>query len=118
VVVEIGIPQRRATGEWACPYRISGLGQRRIGHAFGIDPVQALQLVQQAIWRDLKPHERELSWLGTRGLTGFYRFYSVPLSQAHVKRVEAAIDREVARETRRLQQLVMKKRRAAKRRGR
>jgi len=99
-----------------CPYRIRGLGRRGIGRARGIDPIQTLQIVQQAIWLDLKPYERELSWLGERGRTGFYRFYSVLLSRAHVRRVEAAIDREIVKETRRLKQRwLAKKRQAAKR---
>jgi hypothetical protein len=118
IVVEIGIPQRRAEAEWACPYRIRGLAGHGIRYAFGIDPVQALQLVQQAIWHDLKPYERELSWLGERGWTGFYRFYGVNLGQAHMRRVERAIDREVAEETRRLKKRVAKRRAAGKGRHR
>jgi hypothetical protein len=114
VLIEIGIPRRRAEAEWACPYRIRGIGRRGIRYAFGVDAVQALQLVQQAIWHDLKPHERELSWLGERGWTGFYRFYGVNLGQAHMRRVERAIDREIADEGRRLKKRVAKKRSAAK----
>jgi hypothetical protein len=114
VLVEIGIPRQRAEAEWACPYRIRGLRHRGIRYAFGIDPVQALQLVHQAIWHDLKPYERELAWLGERGWTGFYRFYGVNLGQAHMRRVEKAIDREIADETRRLKKRVAKRRVAAK----
>jgi hypothetical protein len=113
-LVEIGIPRRRAEAEWACPYRIRGLGQRGIRYAFGIDPVQALQVVQQAIWHDLRPYERELSWLGEREWTGFYRFYGVNLGHAHMRRVEKAIDREIADETRRLKKRMAKRRAAAK----
>ena len=47
----------------------------------GIDAVQALQLVQQAIWYDLRPHGRERSWLGERGWTVFYRFYGMALAR-------------------------------------
>ncbi len=114
VLVEIGVPRRRAEAEWACPYRILGLRQRGIRYAFGIDPVQALQLVQQAIWHDLKPYGRELSWHGERGWTGFYRFYGVNLGQAHMRRVEKAIDREIADEVRRLKKRMAKRRAAAK----
>jgi hypothetical protein len=84
----------------------------------GIDPVQTLQLVPQAIWNDLKPYERKLSWLGERGWTGFYRFYSVHLSRAHDRRVEAAIDREIAKETRRLKRRWLAKNRQADKRKR
>ena len=81
VLVEIGIPRRRAETEQACPYRIRGLGRRGIRYAFGIDAVQVLQLVQQAIWYDLRPHGRERSWLGERGWTVFYRFYGMALAR-------------------------------------
>ena len=120
VLVEIGTPRRRADAEWACPYRIRGLGpgQGRIRYISGIDPVQALQLVQQAIWHDLKPYERELSWLGERGWTGFYRFYGINLARGHMKRVEKAIDREIADEVRRLKERMAKKRATAKRKRR
>lgn len=93
--------------------RITGLGRRAVRHAYGIDPVQALQFVQQAIWRDLKPYERQLTWLGEPGWTGFYPYYSIYLGRAHTRRVEAAIDREIANESRRLKQRAAKKRQAA-----
>ena len=115
VLVEIGIPRRRAEGEWACPYRIRGLGLRGTRHAFGIDPFQALQIVQQAICLELKPHERELSWLGQRG-SGFYRYFPPYFGRAFMKRVERAIDREFAYEARRLKQLVARRRLRAKHR--
>lgn len=119
VLVEIGTPRRHPEGDWVCHYRITGLGRRAIGRVSGIDPVQTLQIVQQAIWHDLKPYERELSWLGERGWTGFYRFYSLHLSRAHDRRVEAAIDREIKKETRRLKRRwLAKKRQAAKRKRR
>jgi hypothetical protein len=115
VLVEIGVPHQRAEGEWACPYRIRGLGLRGIRHAYGVDPIQALQIVQQAIWRDLKPHERELSWFGQRG-SGFYRYFPPYFSRTLMKRVERAIDREFAYEARRLKQLLAKRRQRAKHR--
>ena len=94
IVVEIGVPRRRRTGEWACPYRIMGLGKRGTRYAFGYDAVQALQIVNQAIWLDLEPHRKQLDWLGERGDTGFFRYYPQLLGADHQRRVEAAIDRE------------------------
>ena len=61
--------------------------------------MQALEVVSQAIWRELEPYEMELSWLGEPGETGFYRFFpNYLLGAAFAKRVEAAIDREVRKE--------------------
>jgi uncharacterized protein DUF6968 len=103
VVVEIGVPRRRRTGEWACPYRISGLRKRASGRALGEDAVQALELVFQAIWLELKPYGLELSWAGLPGATGFYRYYpDYTLGLEFAQRVEAAIDREVHKEYRKL----------------
>lgn len=102
VIVEIGVPQPRRTGEWACPYRILGLGPRGTRYAFGFDAVQALQIVNQAIWRDLEPHQQQLSVLGEPGDTGFFRFFPTLFGVAHAKRLEAAIDRETHKEYLRL----------------
>jgi hypothetical protein len=111
VLVEIGMPRRRRVGEWACPYRIRGVGSDRIRYCFGFDAVQALQIVNQAIWRDLESYGEQLSWLGVPGDTGFFRYYPAVLGTAHAKRVEAAIDREIHREYLRL------KRKSARARG-
>ncbi len=105
LVVEIGVPRRRRTGEWECPYRIRGL-RLRPGtgrRALAEDAAQALELVSQAIWRELEPYELELSWVGEPGATGFYRYFPNYLfGPAFAKRVEAAIDREVHKECLRL----------------
>lgn len=98
VVVEIGVPRRRRGGEWACPYRIRGLGHGGTRYASGFDPVQALQIVNQAIWRDLEIYGEQVSWLGEPGNTGFFRYYPNLLGSEHTARVEAAIDREVHKE--------------------
>jgi hypothetical protein len=65
--------------------------------------VQALEMVSQAIWRELEPYELELSWVGEPGETGFFRYFPNYLfGPAFAKRVEAAIDREVHKEYLRL----------------
>jgi hypothetical protein len=111
VVIEIGVPRRRRVGEWACPYRIRGLGGDRIRYCFGFDAVQALQIVNQAIWRDLEPYGEKLSWVGEPGDRGFFRYYPAYLGTKHARQVEAAIDREIHKEYLRL------KRRSARARG-
>ena len=55
VVVEIGKPRRRPTGEWACPYRIGGLGRSGVKQAYGEDAVQALQLALDGVRAHLEP---------------------------------------------------------------
>ena len=117
VLIEIGVPRRRKVGEWACPYRIQGLGKRGTRYAFGIDSVQALQVVQQAIWADLQPYSQQLAWLGQQGFTGFFRFYPAHvLGLDNASRVEAAIDREIHKEYLALKRRAERRQAAGKRR--
>ena len=102
VLVEIGVPRRRRLGEWACPYRIAGLDSSRIRYCFGFDAVQALQIVNQAIWHDLKPYGEKLSWLGEPGDTGFFLHFPSALGLKFARHVESVIDREVRKEYLRL----------------
>ena len=48
-VVHIGRPWQEPTGEWAAPYQILGLGRPIASCVFGLDAIQALQLVQLVI---------------------------------------------------------------------
>lgn len=64
VHVRVGAPVHVGDGwDWACPYRIEGLGQPVVGRAFGIDALQALQLVSSAIRGDLERSGEPLTWL-------------------------------------------------------
>jgi hypothetical protein len=114
VVVEIGMPRRRRAGEWACPYRITGLDSNRIRYCFGFDAVQALQIVTQAIWRDLEPHGEKVSWLGEPGNTGFFQHFPPTLGLKFARQVEAAIDREVHKEYLRLKRAHTRRKRRLK----
>src|SRR5882672_10246463 len=64
VLVRIGSPRRRQTGEWACPFEVTGLGRQRLKHALGIDAFQAVQLVFQAIRVELQSKKHKVTWLG------------------------------------------------------
>jgi hypothetical protein len=114
VVIEIGVPRRRRVGEWACPYRITGLDSNRIRYCFGFDAIQALQIVNQAIWRDLEPYEEKLSWVGEPGDTGFFRYYPATMGVKHARQVEAAIDREIHKEYLRLKRAHNRRKRRPK----
>ena len=66
-VVEIGQPRKtRGHDDFHCPYRIVGLGDETVRAAYGVDGVQALQLVSQAIAADLFRYPG-LTWLGAAG---------------------------------------------------
>jgi hypothetical protein len=57
IVVEIGAPRRpRGRDDFFCPYRIRGAGDETTRAAYGVDAVQALQLVMHAIGSELARH--------------------------------------------------------------
>jgi hypothetical protein len=102
VVVEIGMPRRRSTGEWECPYRIRGLKGKLPRRALGVDAVQALWLVMQWIRLELEPHRSKLTWGDEPGELGFNQFHPDILGPGVRRRITRMIDREIAREGRRL----------------
>lgn len=75
VHVRVGAPVHVGGGwDWACPYRIDGLGKPVVGRTFGIDALQALQLVSSAIRSDLERSGEPLVWLeSTAWQAGFPR---------------------------------------------
>jgi hypothetical protein len=108
LVVEIGIPRRRRTGEWECPYRIRGLKAKSPRRALGEDAVQALELVLQSIRVELEPYSSNLTWTGDPGEIGFPPFYPDIFGPVVRGRVTSLIDRELAREGRRLKRRSIK----------
>jgi uncharacterized protein DUF6968 len=110
LVVEIGIPRPRRTGEWECPYRIRGLKPQRARRALGEDAVQALELVFQAIRLELEPLGKDVALYDQPGETGFSRFFPDIFGPVVRGRVERLIDRELTREGRRLKRRPRKKR--------
>jgi hypothetical protein len=66
-VVEIGQPRKtKGHDDFHCPYRIRGIGDETVRGAYGVDAVQALQLVSQAVAAQLFRHP-DLTWLGMPG---------------------------------------------------
>jgi hypothetical protein len=102
LLIEIGIPRRRRAGEWECQYRIRGLRPLRPRRALGEDSVQALELVFQAIRLELEQYGRDLSWTGEPGDVGFHRFFPDVLGSTVSRRIGRLIDRELAKEGKRL----------------
>jgi hypothetical protein len=68
VTVEIGMPRRaRGHDDYFCPYRVKGIGNEVVRAAYGVDAVQALQLVMHAIGSALAKHA-DLRWVGNKDL--------------------------------------------------
>ena len=117
VIVQLGRPRRRRTGEFECPYRVRGLGRVKLGRALGEDGVQALQLAFEAVRLELDPHAGTLTWYGAAGETGFPQYVPYSLGSRFRKRLEAVVSREIEREARRLEQRSKARRKAASNRA-
>lgn len=62
VIVRIGRPSLSEYGDWSCPFEITGLPNGPILRVvFGIDSVQALELVHAVLGATLHYWKRELS---------------------------------------------------------
>jgi hypothetical protein len=110
VVVELDAPGRRRSGEWACTYRVRGLGRVRAGRTLGEDGFQAIQLAFAAVRRELEPFGPRLTWTGEPGELGLPAAVPDFLGGEFRRRVEAMVRAETERETRRLQQCVVPER--------
>ena len=69
VTVTIGRPETFSDGiNFYCPYQITGIGNKRVRYAGGIDAAQALQLALKMIGADLytsrEAKARALTWEG------------------------------------------------------
>lgn len=66
VDVFTGKPFQMPEGEWACPYRIVGAGEDICFQIYGIDSVQALQLVWKVMDANIAAAGLELMLYGER----------------------------------------------------
>lgn len=112
VMLEIQAPRERRGGEWACVYRIRGLGRLRTGRALGEDGVQALQLALAAARRDLEPFAARLTWAGEPGELGLPECVPDYFGGAFRRRLEALVHRESEAEAGRLRRAALGKGRA------
>jgi hypothetical protein len=74
VMIEIGRPvqDQDSSGDYCCPYRITGLGPATLRAMTGFDSAQALVLALQAIPAELdhlaRRHIGRFTWLGDSAL--------------------------------------------------
>jgi hypothetical protein len=107
VLVELDAPRPRRTGEWACAYRIRGLGRARAGQALGEDGLEAIQLALVALRRELEPFGPRLTWTGEPGELGLPLLIPDFFGGEVRRRLEGLVQREIEREGRRLKQLAV-----------
>jgi uncharacterized protein DUF6968 len=102
VLVELDAPSQRRGGEWACAYRIKGLGRTRAGRSHGTDSLQALQLAIEAVRRELEPFGPRLTWSGEAGELGLPAPVPDYFGGEFRRRMERLVQLETEREARRL----------------
>lgn len=102
VVVTLGVPQPVPGSDWGCPLQITGLNTtwRRPKYVFGIDGLQALHLAMQCAGEVLEAAKRKLEWLGQTEDLGMPKFLPW-LPKPQQDRLEAMVEREVAKSLRR-----------------
>lgn len=102
VLVELDAPLPRRSGEWACAYRIRGIGRVRSGRALGEDGVQALQLALAALRQALEPFAAQLTWAGEPGELGLPEAIPDYFGGEFRRRLERLVRLETEREAERL----------------
>jgi hypothetical protein len=107
VLIELDVPRQRRPGEWACAYRIRGIGRPRAGQALGEDGFEAIQLALMALRRELEPFGPRLTWTGEPGELGLPLPVPDFFGGEIRRRLEGLVQREIEREGRRLKELTV-----------
>ncbi len=94
-MVRIGLPYRRRTGEWACPFQVRGAGPQHIKEARGIDAFQALHLVFQGVRKELESKKWDVTWAGLDLDNALPRPVPAFGDRAFTARLNRLIDREM-----------------------
>src|ERR671912_2310378 len=102
VVLTIGVPEIVPGSDWGYAVQITGLntGWRKPRYVFGIDGLQALHLAIQCAGAVLESASVKLAWLGQTEDLGIPKFLPW-LPKAQQARLEAIVEREVAKSMRR-----------------
>jgi hypothetical protein len=108
VLVELDAPVPRRSGEWACAWRIRGIGRARTGRAVGEDGLQALQLALTAVRRALDPFADRLTWTGEPGELGLPEPIPDYFGGGFRRRLERLVQLETEREAQRLKEAALR----------
>jgi hypothetical protein len=75
VIVELARPVPHPNGDFACPFRIEGLGEAKTRYAAGIDEIQslllALRMIGAILYTSIEHQDGRLKWLDDDGSLGF-----------------------------------------------
>lgn len=102
VTVTLGSPRRvKGTRDWRCPFRIAGLGLRRVEYGCGVDAIQALTSALEGIRAILDETGEPLSWDGVLdGQSGFQRLVPLLPDPVRSRRLERLLDRSLGAQVR------------------
>ncbi|WP_437899272.1 DUF6968 family protein [Sorangium sp. So ce124] len=93
VMVAIGQPLEVQPGQWACPFTIDGIPERRSDRGLGIDGISALLNALHAIRYALEASGVRVSWEGGEpGDTGFPKLMHYAFGFTFSQRMEELID--------------------------
>ncbi|MBK9262113.1 MAG: hypothetical protein IPM54_20200 [Polyangiaceae bacterium] len=92
VEIQIGFPEQRTPDEWACAFRIVGLGDEIAEYGIGVDALQALIMAHEGVATALRASKRKLSWMGIPGETCIRRQIPVYITADFANEIEAHID--------------------------
>lgn len=95
VVIQLGYPEIRTPDEWACPFRIVGLGAEIYEYGIGVDALQAIMTALEGIAVFLRESGRTLSWIGMPGETGIRRQIPISMGAEFANEIEAHIDAKI-----------------------
>lgn len=92
VEVQIGFREQRTPDEWACAFRIVGLGAEISEYAIGMDALQALIMAHEGVATALRASKRKLTWMAIPGETCIRRQIPVYINADFANEIEAHID--------------------------
>lgn len=95
VEVQLGYPEMRTADEWACPFRVVGLGAEIYEYGIGVDSLQAIMMAIEGIAVFLRDSKRSLSWIGMPGETGIRRQIPMMMGAEFANEIEAHIDAKI-----------------------
>jgi len=92
VEVLLGFPEQRTPDEWACAFRIVGLGAEISEYGIGMDALQALMMAHEGVATALRASKRKLCWMSIPGETCIRRQIPVYINADFANEIEAHID--------------------------
>lgn len=112
VLARLGRPRRSRQAPWECPYQVVGAGDTRVRVGLGEDALQSL--LHACVGLRLRLVHVHASWL-SEGVSGIPSFIPDAFGEQFATRLEALVEREVAKLAARLERTYNAKQKRLKR---